>query len=301
MSNELTKFQPIKDLVERKMKTFTEALGESDAKVFVKEALMVLYKNTYLQECSPASILGCMQDAATLKLSFNSTQAEAYFVPYYNNKKKALECQFIPGYRGLMKLVRNYNEVEWISACLVYEHEKFELLEGTERRIIHTPLPPEKRGKEILGYAIVKYKDGTADFRYMWSSEIDAIREKSQSKIKDEYARKSSAWCTSEQSMRIKTVVRHLCSWLPKCPEAQKYANKDIYLENGIDISETDFEEKTVQPEPAMQKPRRTNKIIIPDEVKDKTADDNDDKDWFPPREPEPAGVGAAVEFDLSK
>ena len=69
---------------------------------FTRMVFTALSTNPQLQQCTPASFLGAMMQAAQLGVEPNTPIGQAYLIPYRNKGK--LECQFQIGYKGLIDL-----------------------------------------------------------------------------------------------------------------------------------------------------------------------------------------------------
>lgn len=123
-----------------------------------------------------------------------------------------MECQMIPGYRGLIDLARRSGAVQSISAEIVYERDVFKLSLGVENKIDHAPCLDGDRGEFKLVYAVATFKDGGYQFIWMTKGQVEAIRERS--KAKD-----SGPWVTDYEEMVKKTAIRRLCKMLPMSVE----------------------------------------------------------------------------------
>jgi recombination protein RecT len=58
-------------------------------------------KSPDLVKCAPRSVLASIIEAAQLGLEPNGVLGEGYLIPFWNNKTKQIECQFITGLPGL--------------------------------------------------------------------------------------------------------------------------------------------------------------------------------------------------------
>jgi hypothetical protein len=110
-------------------------------------------------------------------------------------------------YKGLIALVRRDPNVASYFVDVAFEGDKFEIVSGSERRIIHAPNLKAARDKEsaLCFYSIITWKSGDIDFEYMTPGEVEEVRQRF-SKAKD-----SDAWKHSWIEMAKKTVIhRHL-------------------------------------------------------------------------------------------
>lgn len=179
----------------------------------VKIAVSACSRNPDLLACTQASVFMAVLQAAELGLEFGNVLGQAYLVPFNNGDKK--EATMIPGYRGLISLARRSGEIKSIEAVLVYERDEFELIRGTETRIIHKPHLDSDPGEVRLVYGIAHLKDGGEQVEVMRLSELNAIRDRSK-------AAKSGPWVTDTYEMYRKTVIRRLFKYLPMSVELVK-------------------------------------------------------------------------------
>jgi len=100
----------------------------------LKVALTAINKTPKLLQCSRESLVAAVMQAAELGLEPGGALGEGYLVPYNNkikmpdgSEKWVMQCQFIPGYRGLIKLARNSADISTIYAEAVYRGDKFDV------------------------------------------------------------------------------------------------------------------------------------------------------------------------------
>ena len=185
----------------------------------VRVALTCYRLNPGLAECTPKSVLAAVVQCSQLGLE-PGLLGQAYLVPIKRQWKddsgrwhSQMECQFIPGYRGLIALARRSGEVTSIDAEIVYEQDEFELALGLEPRIVHRPRLDGDRGQPRLAYAIARFREGGFQFQWMTIAQIETIR--AGSKADDGFG----PWSTDYDEMVRKTVVRRLCKYLPMSVE----------------------------------------------------------------------------------
>lgn len=208
-----------------------------------------------LAECTPASIfLSCVK-AFSMGLEPNGPFGHGYLIPFnskitVNGKKTWVkECQFMPGYRGLIDCARRSGEIALVKASVVHENDTVNVNAATAQEL-HSYNPfAEDRGK-VLGYlAIFVLKDGTFDFEAMRISEINDIRERSKSKD-------FGPWVTDYNEMAKKTVLKRLLKRAPmsiekpelaeaveadhKASTGERQNNEDIIDVVGLEVSEED-------------------------------------------------------------
>lgn len=187
-------------------------------------ALTEFRKTPLLMECEPMSFIAAVMVASQLGLEIGIL-GSAYLVPFRNLKKGIVECNMIPGYRGLIDLARRSGNIISISAEIVYENDYFYFEKGLDEKLIHKPVLTE-RGEMIAVYAVAKLKDGGAQFVVFSKQEIDGVK----AKAKAQYG----PWISDYTAMAQKTAVRRLFKWLPSSVEMQKAAILDEHSEVGI-------------------------------------------------------------------
>jgi recombination protein RecT len=178
----------------------------------LRVAMTSIRTNRKLLDCSQESLLAAVMGCAQLGLEPEPFLGQAYLVPYWNEKKKALEAQLIPGYRGYITLARRSGEVKSVTAQVVYENDKFEMEYGLEEILKHIPNDGD-RGKPKGAYVIFRYKDGSHSFDYMSVADINKIMERSKSK--DREGNLVGPWVTDWPEMAKKTVIRRHIKLVP--------------------------------------------------------------------------------------
>ena len=230
--------QTVKDYLESDSfrVTLAEAMPDvTKADRFVRSAITEFRMNKALQECSIPSVLGYFLQSAALGLEPASTLGQCYPVPFRNNKVGGNECQFILGYRGMLSIARRSGEVLSVDAHIVYEHDEFELTYGLDQTLKHIPMISGDRGDIIGAYVVVRFRDGSYQYRFMPKSEIDATRKRSK-------AGNYGPWKTDYEEMAKKTVFRKLFKWLPISIEDQQKASADDAVVR-YDSSKEDLED----------------------------------------------------------
>ena len=207
----------------------------------LKMATIALSRQPKLFQCTSLSIVDSVTRAVELGLDFSGTLGEGWLVPYKNNKVSParLEAQFIPGYRGYIKLMRNSGELSTITAHVVYEDDQFELRYGTEETIIHKPKLTGIAGKKrvVLGaYAVGFFRDGTKHAEFMDLGQLQAIRKRSK-------ASDRGPWVTDTEEMYRKTVVRRITKYMPLSSDAQKLEAYDNEVDGVVALPGEEIEE----------------------------------------------------------
>lgn len=209
----------IKRMLDLRKEEFSSALaGRVNPESFARVAYATITKTPKLMEATPASIFFALLEAASLGLTPNGVLGEAYIVPFNNKVKSAdgrsehweVQAQFIPGYRGLVKLARQSGVIRNIVARIVYKGDDFRLEYGLEETLHHIPnLDSDQSDANITHvYAVAHFVDGTTQFEVMTKKQVDGIRARSK-------ASSYGPWVTDYSAMAIKTVIRRLVKYLP--------------------------------------------------------------------------------------
>ena len=200
-----------------------------DTDRFVRSAISDFRLNKALSECSVASVLGFYMQAAMCGLEPSSVLGQCYPVPFWNSKAQEKQCQFIIGYRGMAAIARRSGEVLSIDAQIVHEKDEFELVYGLEQNLVHRPFLDGDPGPMRGAYCIVRFRDGSYQFKFMSKAEIDNHRRRSK-------AGSSGPWVTDYEEMARKTVFRSVFKWLPISIEDSLTATRDetvpVYTNN---------------------------------------------------------------------
>ena len=221
MSNELVKQESIQSLLKKMEPQMALCLPKHlSPSRLARIALTCLRQNPKLQQCDPTTFIASIMQAAQLGLE-PGVLGQCYLIPYGN------ECQFMPGYRGLIDLARRSGNIVSIVARVVYENDLFNYEYGLQEKLEHKPAL-DNRGKIIAFYAVAILKDGGHQFEIMSKNEVD--------KIRDTYskAKNKGPWVDNYEEMAKKTLIRRLFKWLPSSPEMQKAAMLDELQEAGI-------------------------------------------------------------------
>jgi recombination protein RecT len=182
------------------------------AERIIKVALAATMRTPKLLECTRASLIQAIMQAAELGLEPGSALGHAYLVPF-NRKTNAgwiVECVMIPGYRGLIALARRSGEIVSIEVHPVYEKDAFKLQFGLNPILEHTPTLTDEPGNLIAVYGVAKLRDGGTQIEVMTRAQILSIRSRSQTGRKNE-----GPWSTDFDEMARKTVVRRMFKYLP--------------------------------------------------------------------------------------
>lgn len=187
--------------------------------------------NAELAKCSVASIFMSTVRSFSLGIEPNGALSEGYLIPFWNSKKRNMEAQFMPSYRGLQMLARRSGEILDVYAKEVRENDMFDVEEGTERKITHKPNYTGNRGDAVCYYAVFHTKDGGVDFEVMSKGEIDEIRRLSKSADR-------GPWVDHYSEMAKKTVMKRLLKRAPMSIELASTINLDNKIATGETIDD---------------------------------------------------------------
>lgn len=115
-------------------------------------ALTQFSSNPKLQECDPHSIAGSIMTASTLGLE-PGVNGQGYLIPYYDNRKRMMICNFVPGWKGLQDIAnRSGRCTTWTGA--VFEGDHFDYALGDRPFVNHKPGDEDDPSKLTHVYAI---------------------------------------------------------------------------------------------------------------------------------------------------
>ena len=223
-----------------------------NAERLLKVAQIAATTTPALLECEIPSLISAIGQCAQMGLEPNTVLGHAYLVPF--NAKKGdrwtKSVQVIVGYKGLIDLARRSGHIISIAAHEVREKDLFELEYGLEEKLRHVP-SMQDRGDIIGFYAVAHLKDGGHAFDFLPVSEVNTIRDGTQSKGK------YGPWKDHYVEMGKKTAVRRLAKMLPLSVEFAAAAAMDDITERGqqpvMDYIDGEMvvhpEEETINPE----------------------------------------------------
>lgn len=193
-----------------------------DPQKIIRVTLAAFQTTPKLLECTPESVVLSLLRAASMGLEPDGGPlGQGYLVPFWSSKNRRNECQFIPGYRGLVKLARNSGEVADVWAEVVYQADTFDYELGINPTLKH------KRNDDVADagplrftYAVARFRDGERKFVVMNRREIEGIKAKSQSR--NRAGELVGPWVDNEPEMWKKTAVRRLCKLLPLSVDDQR-------------------------------------------------------------------------------
>lgn len=200
------KVDRVADLMQRMKGEFQKVLPKwITAERMARVVLTEFRKVPKLLDCTDVSLLKCVMQAAELGLEPGSALNQAYLIPFRD------ECTLIIGFRGLLELARRSGQVKDIYSEVVRANDEFEYALGLNPKLEHKPALKD-RGDAIFVYAVAHLKDGGHQFEVMTVEEVNVIRDKALSKIRNQ---KDTPWVQHWGAMARKTLLRRLCKYLP--------------------------------------------------------------------------------------
>jgi recombination protein RecT len=224
-----------------------------DADRFSRVVLTEIRRNPKLLECNPQSFLGAVFTAAQIGLEIGGHLGEAFILPFNNRRKGTVEATLVVGYKGLVKLMWESEQIASLSEVVVHAKDTIEFTRGDTEAIKHVPyVPPvellakvggegskltaaEKEaldpGPAVAYYAIIEMKNGGRRRAFMWVSEVQQHRER--------YGREGadSVWASNFDAMALKTVIRKAAKLAPRAverPSLQQAIALDELAEAGV-------------------------------------------------------------------
>ena len=175
-----------------------KALGDEMAvERMLRLTLTAASKSPELARCSVESIGLAMLTASQLGLEPDGRNA--YLVAYKQ------QCQLLPSYMGLCMLACRNPAVESISGEAVFSNDVFEIEYGTKPSLCHIPNIAD-RGDFLGAWAVCRWTNGGAVFKFMTVDEIDKRRQAAQT---------DKVWSKWPHEMAVKTVIKRLTTTLP--------------------------------------------------------------------------------------
>jgi recombination protein RecT len=171
--------------------------------------------NPQIRECTTASVMRAVYLSAQLALEVGPVKGELYMIPRSTfigyeevggQKRPIKEMQLttMVGYKGYITLARRSGQISMIDAHVVFEGDAYDISLGTDPRLSHIPQKGIDRKNPdgiVAAYCVVRLKDGSTYFEWLWKDEIDQRRAK---------GAKNGPWSTDYAAMARKTAIRAL-------------------------------------------------------------------------------------------
>lgn len=183
---------------------------------FVAIALRTFKAVPALRECTPASVLAGMIDAAQLGLEIG-LGGECWLIPY--KLQGTMQAQLQIGYLGHLKLAWNSGQIASIEANVATHEEvasgRFEFQHGTAGFLHHRPIQDRELSEKTIAYAygIVWLKGAERPlWRVLDSRQIARLRSTGRSA-------NSPAWTGWFDEMAMAKALKRALKWAPKARE----------------------------------------------------------------------------------
>lgn len=249
----------VRSMLHHNEKEITKALGKMlDPAQFLRICMTHYQRGgKKMAEADPRSFVAACVEAAQLGLKPDSILGECYLIPRWNRQAGCVLVNFQLGYPGVIKLARRGGEVSDIAPEVVYENDTFEVVLGTERKIIHRPWYSEGRtepGEVVASYATARLRDGTIAFKVVPRPELVRAAEASGDPRNKDW---SDVWKDNFAAMAMKTAVLRLGKWLPMPDDSKRVIGRDEQREAGVTdddmqvVIDTIGRERDPDPEPS--------------------------------------------------
>ena len=195
-------------------------------------ALTAFRRTPKLADCDPRSVFAAVIQASQLGLE-PDTLGRSYLVPYKKSKKidgkwiETWECNFIPGWRGLVDLVSRAGQATvWTGA--VYKGDRFEYRLGDSPRCDHLPGDFHGEGDPTHVYACGKVKGSDLVITEVWSIARVKLHRDKYNKVGD----KHYSFENLEMYAR-KVVLLQVIKYMPMSPDLVRAIELDNAAANG--------------------------------------------------------------------
>lgn len=139
-------------------------------------ALTAFRRNPKLGECDPRSVFAAVIQASQLGLE-PDTLGRAFLIPYEKRKNidgqwkvVSTECQFVPGWKGLVDLMNNSHQgTTWTGA--VFTGDDFDYQLGDSPFVKHRPMGEDNSDHITHFYAIGRVKDSQWPIIEVWTAD----------------------------------------------------------------------------------------------------------------------------------
>lgn len=170
-------------------------------------AMQAMEKNPALLRCTPASIQTAVLDVAYSGLSLAPSLGHGYLIPYKD------QCQFQPGYRGLLHLAYKAGTIKSVQVNLVYDKDQeFQVwTDETGRHIKHIENQRGARGEVSHAYCIAFLTSGGPPLiEVMNRQHLDAVRAAAEKRPGG-----GAVWRVWPEEMQKKAVLRRASKFWP--------------------------------------------------------------------------------------
>ena len=196
---------------------------------FLRCLMTECQKSPALLNANGVSLIGSLIQVAQLGLELGGPAGQAYLIPFKGN------VSLIIGYRGYLTLAHRSDKLKRCSPRIIYAGDKWDLVYGSDQRIVHIPKQYESRDEEaearqkIVGYyATVEMHNGGCDFDFLTPYQAEVHRNKFA------LSKGGGPWAKNFDEMALKTCIRRLCKRLPLSVESVSAAVLDEMAEEDV-------------------------------------------------------------------
>jgi recombination protein RecT len=219
------------DYIVKAEKALTDTLPRGmDAQRMMRIAKSCVSLTPGLAEVAPYTFLGALMTAAQLGLE--PIAGRAWILPFWNNKRKRKEAQFVIGYKGVVDLFYRHPRGLLLTWGIVKEGDHFSYEYGTNAFLRHLPadLSADDQPSPVLYYWVLAKLAGGVEGFYVMTREQCIEHGKKHSKTFDEKKGEfipESPWLTDQDAMCLKTVWGQLSKTMPLSFEMQRALAQD--------------------------------------------------------------------------
>lgn len=226
----------------------------------VRIVLTEFRKNPQIGNCTPTSLFGAVVMASQLGLE-PGVRGRGYLVPY-KNKDGELECQFIPGWMGLVDLSnRTGRATVWTGA--VFEGDEFDYQLGDKPYVKHRPMGEFDPERLTHTYAVGIVNGATQAVIEVWPNErLRRHRDRYNKVGKVHYS-----YANWEMYAR-KVPLLQVLKYMPASIELESAIAASYAADNGLPPLEGAWTPEAPQREPPQEPaPAKTQKLEQPKET----------------------------------
>ena len=230
-------------------------------------AIQAANKNPQLRNANPASVAMAVYNVILSGLTLNPMMEMCDLVPYetgsydeQGNWRGRVEAQLQPRYGGLLKLAADtgaFKDAPFTSC--VYKNDEFEVVLGSERKIVHKPAYDSLDDNDITHvYCIISLANGGSHIEVMPIGKVKEVMKRSQGWKKAEKDKKyNSVWHNFFPQQALKTVLK---SALKTVPKSSFDNNALMRLQAAVAADNHDYDLDA--PKPLMLNEAQLDKII---------------------------------------
>jgi recombination protein RecT len=190
-------------------------------------ALTAFRQNPDLGKCEPRSVFASVVVAAQMGLEPN-IMGQGFLVPYNNRKTGRKECQFIPGWKGLVDIAQRSGRASvWTGA--VHEGDEFDYAYGVAPHINHLPGDEDEESKLTYVYAVGWVKGAEYPVIEVWKKSKVIKHRNKYNKVGD----KHYSFTNFEMYAR-KVVLLQVLKYMPMSIELAAAMNLEDAADRGV-------------------------------------------------------------------